>query len=48
MKKYLLTVGILASGLLGLNTAEASEKNQIAVDPLIEDLKTKHPVGLLH
>jgi len=30
--------------LLGLNTAEASEKNQIAVDhPLIEDLKTKHP-----
>lgn len=25
MKKYLLTVGILASGLLGLNTAEASE-----------------------
>ena len=30
--------------MLGLNTAEASEKNQIAVDhPLIEDLKTKHP-----
>lgn len=27
--------------MLGLNTAEASEKNQIAVDhPLIEDLKT--------
>ncbi|MGK4115377.1 DUF4879 domain-containing protein [Lysinibacillus capsici] len=45
MKKYLLTVGILASSLLGLNTAEASEieKDKIAVDPLIEDLKTKHP-----
>ncbi|MEY2366667.1 hypothetical protein R6U76_11950 [Lysinibacillus capsici] len=26
--------------MLGLNTAEASEKNQIAVYPLIEDLKT--------
>ncbi|KOS64487.1 hypothetical protein AN161_02035 [Lysinibacillus sp. FJAT-14222] len=25
MKKYLLAVGILTSGLLGLNTAEASE-----------------------
>lgn len=45
MKKYLLTVGILTSGLLGLNTAEASEveKDIIEVDPLIENLKAKHP-----
>ncbi|MEY9978004.1 DUF4879 domain-containing protein [Lysinibacillus sp. RC79] len=45
MKKYLLAVGILTSGLLGLNTAEASEieKDTIEVDPLIENLKTKHP-----
>lgn len=45
MKKYLLAVGILTSGLLGLNTAEASEveKDMLEVDPLIENLKTKHP-----
>jgi len=41
----IFTVGILTSGLLGLNTAEASEveKDMIEVDPLIENLKTKHP-----
>ncbi|KPN97499.1 DUF4879 domain-containing protein [Lysinibacillus sp. ZYM-1] len=45
MKKYLLAVGILTSGFLGLNTAEASEveKDMIEVNPLIENLKTKHP-----
>lgn len=45
MKKYLLAVGVFTSGLLGLNTVEASEveKDMIEVDPLIENLKTKHP-----
>ncbi|MDM5234149.1 DUF4879 domain-containing protein [Lysinibacillus pakistanensis] len=45
MKKYLLAVGILTSGFLGLNTAEASEveKDKLEVDPLIENLKTEHP-----
>lgn len=45
MKKYLLAVGVFTSGLLGLNTAEASEveKDLIEIDPLIENLKTKHP-----
>ncbi|WP_186436139.1 hypothetical protein [Lysinibacillus sp. Y5S-8] len=45
MKKYLLAVGIITSGLLGLNTAEASEieKDRIEVDPFIKNLKTKHP-----
>ncbi|MDM5233490.1 hypothetical protein [Lysinibacillus pakistanensis] len=44
-EEYLLAVGILTSGLLGLNTAEASEveKDMIEVDSLIENLKTKHP-----
>lgn len=45
MYEEIFTVGILTSGLLGLNTAEASEveKDMIEVDPLIENLKTKHP-----
>ncbi|MGE7811244.1 DUF4879 domain-containing protein [Lysinibacillus capsici] len=45
MKKYLLAVGILTSGFFGLNTAEASEveKDIVEVNPLIENLKTKHP-----
>lgn len=45
MKKYLLSFGVLASSILGVNNNDvfAEENNSMKENPLIENFKAQHP-----